>query len=168
MSITFRLDKPLPRYNWAYTKCAKCGISNGPEDDQKRYDAAQCIGPDGCYGYGPEHIGSKPEPFSLNVANDNGFFILRDVFNLQDGEVDYCGSIDSTTLALKLAFFTDLEAGIQEPREDQAIRMDENGVSLGVKMTHCGRSLQQIERYLTSLKAMVEQAVEEGCGITWG
>ena len=95
-------------------------------------------------------------------------WILRDVLNMGD-EADYCGSISPTTVLMRCAVFLNPEQGVEEPSCEQGVRLTPEGVSLGATVCYGGRSLDQIESYVSRLKRLATLALERGSPvIQWG
>jgi len=105
----------------------------------------------------------------FNVANGNAYYILQEILNMGGAEVECYGSLPTTTVLMRVSLFLRAEAGVVKASESQAVRMDENGVGLGCKVIDCGRTLGQIESYVSRLKKLAEIAAERGAPeIQWG
>lgn len=178
MSITFSLPREFTseaadRKLFA-VPCPKCGGHNAHASlgDTPRIEAPHDC--DGCLGYGGcqdseatywerRHHGDG----EFNVSNYNGMYILSDVLNIT--MPDYCGSISPTIIMMRCATFLGAEQGVVEPSCEQDVRLTDEGVSMGPMVCSGGRSLDQIESYVSRLKRLATLALERGCTeIQWG
>jgi hypothetical protein len=171
MSVTFSLDRES---NYPYPSpdlCPKCGGAAWGEPRADR-ECARCDG----YG-GDREAWLKADDLraeregEFNVANTNARFILSELLNVSTADGLY-GSLDAGTAAIRLATSAyktaDGTFGVREASETQSVRVSAEGVSLGPTVVDCGRSADQVVRYVEALERLVEIAQSEGCGINWG
>jgi hypothetical protein len=91
-------------------------------------------------------------PPEMNLSNVNAAELLR-MLNISLID-DLYGSIDVRELAMKLATLTDFSIQMSAQAPDQGV-----GDS-GARWYDGGRSMQQVERYIQTLNAMVQWAIE--------
>ena len=179
MSVTFM----LPREYRAVTRedytraisqpCPSCGGHNMHAPVENKTDANIDCGD--CYGYGGDRRAEdaywareSDEDGEFNVANGNAIYIVQELLNLPHTEV-YGGSVEPTTVLMRLAVVFDTARGVVQPSESQAVRIDANGVGLGCRVFNAGRSERQIDSYITRLRRLAEIAIERGAPeIVWG
>ena len=166
MSVTFSLPREFvqtPRM--AEASCPSCRGKTSRDSD---IDCESCMGYGGDTAAEDAYFKSLAElDGEFNVANGNATFILREVLNMPEAEC--YGSIDPSTVLMRVATFFDLSSGVVEPSQERAVILTEEGVSEGATVIDCGRSLDQVERYVASLKRLAEIAIERGAPvIQWG
>jgi hypothetical protein len=129
---------------------------------------------DSCYGYGGESEARASlaareavEDGEFNVANGNAVYIVQDLLNLSCEEV-YGGELHPAMVLSRLGF-TNTTSGVVEPSESQAVRLTAEGVGLGCRFVHMGRSQSQCDSYVERLRRLAEIAIERGApSIVWG
>ena len=179
MSVTFMLPREfrvITRADEELARAQPCPTCGGHD----RYSTVSTpveANPDCdlCYGDGGDHDaisaveGRKAvEDGEMNVANSNAIYIVQDLLNLSCEEV-YGGSLDPSTVLMKLAVLFSTANGVQERTEGQAVRLTAEGVGLGCKFINMGRSERQIDSYVDRLRKLAEIAVERGAPeIVWG
>lgn len=175
MSVTFSLQPGYVTEDRSFMQapCPECGGHNpyvtlpaGVE----RVPASVACG--SCHGYGGDsakedaYYARLEEQGSLNVANANAAYIVREILNLSEEHI-YNGSIDPQELLFKLSLVWNPEAGVVAPSEETWVRLTQDGVG-ECRTINCGRSLDQIGRYLSQLRKLGELALEHGCKVVWG
>ena len=90
-------------------------------------------------------------PPEMNVSNSNAEELLG---LLGLSTVDLYGSVDVRELAMKLASLTDFSIGMSAQAPEQGVQ------DSGLRWFDGGRSVQQVERYIRTLGAMVQWAIE--------
>jgi hypothetical protein len=114
---------------------------------------------------------NSPENLNLNVANGNGYMILRDLLDIPSPES--WGSIDPSAVLRALAVSRARVAGlVRGPSESRAERvvLTAEGVSVeqGCLVIDCGVSGDQLARYTNTLTALAQWAEAAGETILWG
>lgn len=179
MSVTFMLPREYRAvtradYERAFSQpCPGCGGHNthAPVEDRREADLDCGI----CHGYGGDYEAETAyfareaqDDGEVNVANANAAYIVQDLLNLPHTEV-YGGSLDPSTVLMRLAVVFNPGAGVVERSESQAVRLDENGVSLGCRTINMGRTESQVESYIARLRRLAELAIARGApSIVWG
>jgi hypothetical protein len=166
MSITFSLPQQFTRAGRRLiTSCVACG----GDIYGKQTPAQDC---ESCLGYGGDteaennHLDRVAEiDGEFNVANGNGCFILRDILNIHN--VSSWGDVPPSTVLQRIATYYNPESGVTETTEEQGVVLTSEGVAPGATVIRCGRSLRQVESYVSRLKRLAEIAVERGCNIQW-
>lgn len=102
---------------------------------------------------------------TMNVSNNNGFYILTDILNIDSP--DAYGSV-SAQHVLACAASYDASRGTKETKTTQGVYLTPEGVSPGATVTYCGRTREQVERYLESLTALAVAAQNKGEEVAWG
>lgn len=179
MSVTFMLPsefRVVTRDDVERARALKCPICEGHDiygqGENKIVPQPDC---DHCGGGGGNFDALNAvyerqaiEDGEFNVANANAIYIVQDLLNLPHTEV-YGGSVEAHEVLTRLAVVFNIEAGVVAPSEGQAVRLSEEGVSLGCRVINGGRSLSQCERYVESLRRLAEIALERGAPeIYWG
>lgn len=179
MSVTFGLPREFRAvtradYERAFSRpCPECGGHNTYAPIENRSEADIDCGT--CHGYGGDYEAETAyfareaqDDGELNVANANAAYIVQDLLNLSHTEV-YGGSIDPSTVLMRPAVVFNPAAGVVQPSESQAVRIDASGVGLGCRVINCGRSERQIDSYIERLRRLAELAIERGApSIVWG
>lgn len=112
-----------------------------------------------------------PEELSLNVANRNGYVILRDLLDMPSPEA--YGELDAGSVLRSLSVARARLSGLTVPSSrEQAERvvLSAEGVSVekGCTVIDCGLSGGQLARYVNSLTALARWAERAGEPISWG
>lgn len=154
MSITFSIQG-LEEEDGLDLPCEMCGCRL---DRSCGHFDCQCGG----YG-GPKNF---PRPrYELNVANTNGLALLR--FLNMDAE--YYGSIDpDPMLAALAARRLSADELVEEPTVERLTRLSPQGIDQGPLIHHCGRTRDQVDRYLEVLTRIAKMAKRIGREIVWG
>lgn len=160
MSVTFSVQGARHKS----IACPKCGASypntldNGCEETMEGSLYGRC------YGMGFT-IADAPE---MNLANGNAVVLLSFLNQEETGE-DICGSLDPANVLRTLAVLESDPAKLTSKSSDnQGIAVDENGVRPACRMVSFGRSLDQVTRYIESLRKIAEAALERGAQISFG
>ena len=106
----------------------------------------------------------------LNVANRNGFVILRDLLGLTSPEC--WGEIDPATVLRELALWETRVPGAVIPAsttQTERVVLTAEGVSVekGCRWISAGLPREQLERYVRHLTALAELAQARGEEISW-
>jgi hypothetical protein len=114
---------------------------------------------------------SSPEHLQLNVANGNGYAILRDLLGLGP-KVECWGEISASAVLCQLAVSASRVLGaVEAPSDTQGERvvLTTSGVSVEktCRVISGGRSIEQLERYVERLRALAEHAEANGEEISW-
>jgi hypothetical protein len=114
-------------------------------------------------------VGEDEDHGDFNVSNVNAGFIVREVLGIDDPEAVYDGSLATHLVAQRVATYLTKPSDVVAPSETQGVYIDENGVGPGARFIDCGRSEDQVLRYLRSLRHLVDVANERGAPeIVWG
>ena len=168
MSVTFSPDVAFPaRPNFP---CPECGGTMQYQRGHVKDALTEC---GTCVGYGgdsdAEYAWETANcPPSLNVANGNAAFIVQEILNISVHEADiYCHAVAAHEVLLRIALYFDTSRGVAAPSTEQTVKVTYNGVEQGATYHFCGRTEEQVKRYLASLQAIAEYAAEHGAEVSW-
>jgi len=116
------------------------------------------------------HTESSPTSLELNVANRNGYVILRELLDLIDPEP--WGSLDPSAVIRQLSVAAARVHGVTIPASDtqgERVVLSEEGVSVErtCRVIDCGLPSEQIERYIQRLSRLARFAEQKGETILW-
>ena len=112
------------------------------------------------------HTATSPESMELNVANGNGYTILRDLLD-QGPDPESYGDLDPNAVLRSLALSSSRVRGMVRPTRDnggEEVVLSTSGVSVKrvCRVIECGLGEEQIERYIVRLEALATYAAERG------
>ncbi len=153
MSITFH-----PANNYAF--CAANNLNTIREEECLCvYDGHANSNCPYCKGTGVDRM--EETPFEMNVANGNGWALLE-ILGITP---DYSGCEDAQKFLDGVAFVRALNNVGHEPLVTEA--SEETGTG-GCRIIHCGRTPEQVQRYLDTIEVIATEAKRRGVKITWG
>lgn len=112
-----------------------------------------------------------PETLGLNVANRNGYVILRELLDVASPEA--YGELDPSTVLRSLAVARARITGITIPTTEtrgERVVLSAEGVSVeqGCLVIDCALTEEQIIRYVNRLTDLAKWAEQAGENILWG
>lgn len=112
-----------------------------------------------------------PEDTELNVANRNGYVILRELLGLASPEC--YGSIGAIQMLRELSVATSRTSGAVIAGSDTQVErviLTAEGVNVekGCRVIDCGLSEEQLVRYVTRLMVLAIEAEKAGEDVYWG
>lgn len=164
MSFQFNLPREFRRAE--RKPSGPCGLCGGLElwsagVGEPSIDCKLCLGYGGDGSSDLYNTECQTIDGELDVSSVNGGWILREVLNLSEREVQQGGSICISELSMRLAMFWDPSRGVLEATETRGVR--------GCHIVNGGRSEAQVERYLTGLQRLLDLAHDRGASeVQWG
>jgi len=109
---------------------------------------------------------NTPETLEVNVSNRNGFVILSELLDMGPSPEPW-GDLDPTSMLAKLATAECRVFGIVRPTTDnngERVELTTEGVSVvkTCRVIDFGITAEQVERYITRLRALAGWALENG------
>jgi len=116
------------------------------------------------------HTESSHENLELNVANRNGYVILRELLDIVDPEP--WGSLAASAVIRKLSVAAARVHGATIPASDtqgERVTLSPEGVSVErtCRVIDCGLDTAQVERYIYRLSRLARYAELQGEEILW-
>lgn len=102
-------------------------------------------------------------PFEANLANGNAAAVQR----ILRMPLDYSGICDPQVILDGIEFIRAMQGCGYLPLVSETVETGGEGTG-ECHMIHCGRTPDQVERYLVAFKEMAEEAKRRGVQIVWG
>jgi len=117
------------------------------------------------------HTATSPSALELNVANRNGFVILRDLLSMGP-EVESWGGIGAEAVFAQLAVSayrvpSAVIAASDNKGERVVLSVGGVDVQKTCRVISAGLPVEQLERYVERLRALAQYALENGEEILW-
>ena len=157
MSVTF-----MPAGNMEY--CDANSLTEKTVYDCQCVDFPEMFPADGppcrdCGGKGKVEFPAYP--FEANLANGNAHAVQA----MLGMPLDYCGECGPQTILDGIAFVKALNATGCDPLVTPTT---EEGGKGSVRIIHCGRTQEQIDRYLEAFEGIAMEAARRKVNVVWG
>lgn len=152
MSVTF-----MPANNMEY-----CEANNLVEKDSYPCQCVDFPEQKPCRECGDKKVVEFPRyPFEANLANGNAAAV-QNMLNMPD---DYSGECDPQVILDGIAFIRALNNTGHEPLVTATTEEHNSG---GLRVVHCGRTPEQVQRYLDAFERIALEACRRKVNIVWG